>query len=372
MRTLLPFCLGLLLTLPILSTSAQPAAEPDLSLRVGGTAQVRASYAHEDLDARSRLGFGVRRLRLRLYAGVGSRFDVFVQGEGARADVSILDLRLTYRLSSRLQLRGGRMIMAQPAAFGLTLHYLIDALERSVIGGEWAKRTVGADGRDFGMEAIWTAPRWTARLALHNGDGDWDRVRGNFREDIGPGSATRETDRTGAAVSGALLIHPLDGAVEIGTFVGVNHARGAATAHAGYGRAYTTAALHAYWGARPGSQPVRLKADVIGIWYETLDAAATDEAAHAETVVGAAMLGAARVHRGAEVFVRTEVLDTNTTDDAPACMFVSTGISVSPSALRGGAFERERLTLAWTGRFTDSDRHHLDAYGLALQAQVVF
>ena len=53
-------------------------------------------------------------------------------------------------------------------------------------------------------------------------------------------------------------------------------------------RAYGTASAHLYWGERPGSQPVRLKLDAVGIRYQ-------EAADVTQRSVGVSGFGAVRV-----------------------------------------------------------------------------
>ncbi len=334
-----------------------------LALQVGGTAQVRATYAHDDLAASNRVGFGVRRLRLRLKASWGERVAFFIQGEGANAEFRVLDLALEYRLSSALQLRAGRILGARPAA--LASHTKIDAIDRPVSVGEWAKRTVGADAHDFGIEARWTQPQGHIRAFLHNGDGHWGRARGNFREEVGVGSTTRGIDQTGLAATIEAAYRPQAVAgLEIGGFAGRNTTRNPNTAHNDMGRAYTTYGAHLYWGATPGSQPLRLKVDFLGLDYETPAAQGNFQ----QQVQGLSVFAASRLFRGSEVFARYEHFDPNTTHGGDDHTFLTLGASISPSAWRGLPYHQERITLAWTTRLDPV----APSYGLVLQAQFVF
>lgn len=379
-RILLLFVAAFLLpgTLPMTARGQAPSGRPSvlasdpIGLTLGATAQVRASFAHDNPSSASRVGFGIRRLRLRLKTTVGDRLSFSVQGEGANADFKILDLAVEYRLSSALRVRAGRIISAQPAGAALTSHTKIDAIDRPVSAGEWSKRTLGADGRDFGIEARLDLTRWHFRAFVHNGDGDWGRARGNFREEVGLGDATQGIHRTGLAATLAATYQPVFAAdLEVGGFVGANASRNANTAYEDIGRSYATYGAHLYWGALPGSRPFRLKADLMGLRYETL-AAALREASlpYEQHLRGLSLLAAGRVFRAGEVFARYEHFDPNIHAANADYAFVTLGASFSPSALRGDAYHKERLTLAWTTRLDHAT--NAPAYGLVLQAQLVF
>lgn len=340
------------------------------SLEVGGTAQVRAAYARDAAITARRLGFGIRRLRVRLRASMGERLAFFVQADGASADFQVLDLALEYRPAAAVQMRAGRIISARPAGFNS--HMRIDAVDRPITIGEWAKRTIGADGHDFGLDVQVSGKRGFLRAFLHNGDGDWGRTRGNFREEVGMGDATRGIDQTGlaATVDAAYKPTAVPG-LEVGGFGSINTARNPNTAYQEVGRSYATYGAHAYWGAAPGSQSVRLKADLVAIRYETLAAALLEAPVdYRQRMLGASVMGAARVFQSGEVFARYERFDSNTFSASDAYTFTTLGVSFSPSALRGQGYHRERITLAWTTRFDDGTK--IASHGLVVQAQVAF
>ena len=319
----------------------------DVRLSVSGTLQTRASVgwlANTNTD-RSRLGFGVRRARLRVRAGVGPKAGAYVQLGGASGEAFVLDALAFYDLSERVQVRLGRLVSAQPRAFQLTSHTRIDAVARAAIARRWARATIGSDGRDFGMDLRYRTEQAEAFIFLHNGDGSWNRLRGNVRDDV-LGDPTRGLDRTlgDLAASAAINVTPaaLSG-VEVGGFVGYNGSQNPNTEIDGIGRNYVSYAAHLYWGADPGSQPVRLKADVIGITYEEIGS-------NQQSVLGVALTGALQLHRAAELFGRAERYDPELDTDDDGDFFFDAGISLSLSALRGKPFYAERLTLGYSGR----------------------
>lgn len=365
-----------LFTLPTAAQDAGPpvtAAGPDLSVQLGGLTQVRAAYTRARTTGIERIGFGVRSMRLNLRADAGERVRLFAQGEAAGGTFTLIDIDLGYRLSPHLSLHAGRLIMTQPAGFALTPQSGVDATDRSVTAVEWGGRTIGPDGRDFGVEARLSYPRARFRLAFQNGDGSWDRLRGNFRDDVGTDAAP-SADRTGGAVGfGAAVGRGGADGVELGGYAGYSTARGPNTALAGVGRSYTTAAMHLYRGAMPGSRRWRVKAEALAVWYEALPAETSGfDAAWRQRLVGASALGAVRLHRAAEVFGRAEWLDLDTPGADDPCSFLTLGASFSPSAWRGLPYARERLTLAWTSRCLTGGLVPVEAYGLTVQAQVVF
>jgi hypothetical protein len=346
---------------------AVESSEPVVRLNLGGTLQARLGYGHIEIEGADndldRLVFGLRRARLRADVRVGPYAGAFVQVDGATGTVQGVDAYVYYHLNERVRLRLGRLVSAQPRAAFLTPHTRLDALDRAAIAERWAAATLGPDGRDFGLDARYLLARGDILLFLHNGDGSWDRLRGNFRDGISGGQATGGADRTSMAVSLYGRYEPTFlGDLDVGAFLGYN-ARSTLDAPAGFrGRGYASSALHAYWGAEPGSRPFRVKADLITTRYEALDGVDPDE----RLVVGLALLGAMRLRPDTELFARYETYDP----DADADRFVTAGASFSLSALLGRPYYQERVTLAYSLLLPG------DAAGaqslVALQAQIVF
>ncbi len=355
----------------------------DADFTFGATFQGRFSYgwrADGVAEDPERLGFGLRRVRLR-GAAVFGRPGAYVQVGAVGAAVEPLDAYAFYAITPRLQVRLGRFAPAQPRAYQLTSHTRIDALERAVIANRWGENTLAYGGRDFGLDLLYEADRATLQLTLHNGTGSWDRLFGNFRSGIR--MPTDGGDGTGMAASlyGAYRPAMLSD-LEVGAYVGYNAAEPPSTRvesgfFEGTPRSYVSYSGHLYWGAIPGSRPVRLKLDVIGIRYEALTvpptvyllpgAQLTDAEQH---VLGLSLLGAVRVHPSAEVFARIEQYDANMNADGRRTRYLTAGGSFSLSALRGGPYRAQRLTLAYGAAFPEGAgaRRHL----LALQLQLVF
>lgn len=349
-----------------LAAQAQPHSETDPHLQLRGAAQLRASYLEE--GGAQRYGLGLHRFRLTLDARLPHRLALTAQAELAGTSVSPVDLFLSYRLTDRLSVRAGRFAVAQPAAAVLTSSTQIDVTARTVAARDWAARTIGSDGRDFGVEARYRSPALDARLAYHNGDGSWSRVRGNVREDAALGDVTRGGETRGLAVSAAASVTPpaVPG-LDFGGYVSRNASRNPNTALDEQGRALTATAAHLYWGRRPGSQPVRLKADVLAVRY---DAVATPAGAYQQTRWGASLLGALRPVAWAEAFARGEIFEADPPGGPDRATFVTAGASVSPSARAGRGFERVRLTAAWTRRLERDAA--AAATSAVLQLQVLF
>lgn len=384
MATLRRTLLFLALLTPILF-SGPARAQVDPAFSLGTTFQGRFSYGwHEETaatDAQERLGFGIRRARLRGEAIFGS-LGAYGQVDAAGSSVTLLDAYLLYAPTGRLQLQLGRLIPAQPRALQFTSHTRMDSFERAAIALRWDDGTLGSSGRDFGLSLQYSAPRADLILSLHNGDGDWSSLRGNVRPGLA-GDVTGGADNAGMAVSlyGAYQPAAFPG-VEAGGFLGYNAAKNPSTEvsegfFAGTPRTYTSYAGHLYWGAHPGSQPLRLKADLIGIRCETLTVPPTvdlppgtqimDDEQH---VLGLSLLGAARFHRAGELFGRIERFDPNTDTDENATHYLTFGANFSLSALYGQPYRNQRLTLAYgtvLPEASGSPNQHL----IALQLQLV-
>lgn len=366
-------------------TTDAKAARPDVDLSIGGTLQPRLSHGRFDPsgdgDDRDRTGFGIRRARLITTATLAERAGVSFQFGAAGTSAVLLDAELFYDATEALRLRAGRFTPAQPRAFQPTGHRDIDLVARAAIAQRWGGGTLANDGRDFGVEARYETDRATARFTLHNGDGSWDRALGNVRPDI-VGDPTGGTDTRGIAASGYATWRPaaLPG-VEVGGYAGYNGARNQATIPPGGGsaappgagrsetdtRPYASYSGHLYWGAEPGAQPVRLKADVIGTRYGAFSSGTGSN--YDQHALGASLLGAVGLFdQSAELLARYERYDAFTGRSGTATDYLSAGASLSVSALRGRPYERLRVTGAYSTRMDDEHNPHL----FVVQAQIVF
>lgn len=340
-----------------------------LQLRAGGTAQARGAYAQQRQPKEDRSGVGVRRVRGLLWASLFERGSLFLQLSGDDgAALTFLDAAVSLHPHRKLRLRIGRFIAAQPAAFGFTIHQEVDGLDRAIVAREWAARTIGADGRDFAAELRWTpVPSIELRLAAHNGDGNWNRDRGNFRDEVGVESEIADAPFLAAGSAYAAWLPSK--AWSIGAYLSYNAARSPTTARDGQGRRYTAYATHAYYGVRPGSQRWRAKFDLIGMHFER--SLRTDGQRLDEHFLGASALLAHLPWRALECFTRIEWIDTALgSRPGPRRTFASAGAHLSSSALRGLNFAQERLTLDYTTRFDAGEG--LAEHQVALQAQLAF
>ena len=352
---------ALLLAAPPAGAQQRIALAPDIDLAISGGLQPRASVGVEDADGddRTRYGFGIRRARIQarvLYRDLaGVEYDV----EGGSGTVQSVDLFAFANLSETVQARAGYFPVAQPRGGILTPYTVIDAVDRATIVERWFAGTIGGDGRDLGADLTYADDRAVVTVALHNGAGTYGRAAGNFREGIsGPDVVNGpETDGLALTAAASYVIGP---GVEVGAFAGVNGANPARTDRGDGGRDYATGGAHVYWGAVPGSQPVRLKVDALAIGYE-------DDALGEQDVLGLSALGAVGVLGAGEVFARAERFWTDA--DADPDDYLTAGLSYSPSAARGGPYRRARLTLAYQYR----DGEGLpDAHLVILQGQLAF
>jgi len=358
-------CLFLVFVLVPVEALAQETAldqsGEDVSFRVTGGLQPRISYGFEEgAEANSdRVGFGLRRGRIDATVTVGDHMGINYDMDFGRGTLNTVDLFGFYRLNDNLRFRVGFFAHAQPRAYVLTSFVRLDGLERSAIAERWARATTGSSGRDFGVDVTFDAPSTTFIFGIHNGDGNFST--GNYRQ-----SVSRLNGEAGLGI-GALayslyINHDLLPGVEVGGFARFNGARNNNTAVStdGPGRDYVSWSSHLYWGANPGSQPFRLKLDVIGLHYEAIGATAQ------ENRVGFALTGAVRFLRFGELYARLEHAD-----ELRDKQFFATGISYSLSARKGLPYYRHRITLGYQGGFQDSIGGN-DQHLIVLQSQVVF
>lgn len=333
---------------------------PDISFAIGGSFQTRVSYLRSEepggvIDA---TGFGVRRARLVYRVNIGDRWGLNFQNELTGVAPSLIDLFVTYRINDRLSLRTGRLPDAQPRAYLLSPYPLSDSFDRANIARRWGAATIGNDGRDFGLSAHYETETSRLLVFLHNGDGGWSSSKTSSVI-----SGPRADDRPGVALSIYGEHRPASwDNIEVGAFVGYNAEKPDRT----NGRNYTSYAAHVYYGRVPGSQPLRLKLDVIGVAYEEASAAAPDQ-----HTLGVNLLAATLVNQNLEAFAQLErrYFDVQNVSDSES--FVTVGLNASASADLPGTFNNQRLTLAYEYLTTDlasvDERH-----SVVLQLQLVF
>jgi len=340
-RSLPPWLASIALSCAILLSSAPALAQnvstsrSSVTIEFSGQIQPRLSYGWVE-NGNDRLGYGLRRARLATTATLNDQAGVYLRFNAGAGNVAGVDAYAFYN-SGAWRFRAGRFAGPQPRAFNLTSSQRIDAIDRAAVSERWGQRTIGSDGRDFGVAAQWQRPQTTWALMVSAGDGSWDRARGLYRESISSGDVTRGGDQAGLAVTLATQHQStrLNGLV-YGAFAGVNTAESPTTD----GRTYSTYGAHLYYGANPGSQPLRAKLDVIGLRFEEVGDVR-------ESSLGVSLLGAARIHEAAEVYARYEHDDLTGTIDQT--QFVTGGASLSLSRLRNAAapYHHERVTLGY-------------------------
>ena len=335
----------------------------DISLGIGGTIQPRVTYTSDEND---RVGFGLRRMRLRLYTDIGDQLGVFLQMEGSGANASLLDVRGEYYVHDHLTLRAGRFVGTQPRAYARTSHAQIDAIDRPAISDMWARMTIGADGRDYGIEALWNSPQWEIRGFLHNGYNGW-----NFRRGASHDPVDDRVSTDGFAFSASATHWPGErDELELGAYASVNTSQNPLTEIGGTGRNYYSYSANAYWGPRPGEQPLRLKADFIGVSYQEVEPHGVHH------YLGGSLFGAALLASHIELFAMGEYWfnDLGEDSDSMKQIFLTAGGSYSFSALQDRPFFMNRLILAYNIRTQPSDSIDFDdpAHVLMLQAQFYF
>jgi len=351
------------------SADARPftASSDELKITVGGALQPRVSYGIDDESATDRFGFGLRRARLRAsatWANVVLGFDVDLSA------MAPFDLHVGLTPAEGWHVRVGYFAGAQPRGLIPTGLAVIDGVDRSAILERWARLTIGGAGRDVGADVTYANRYVTASLWLHSGYGGFARGVANVLQSPSGHAAAGADERSGFALSGALAFTPQDG-LEIGGFASHNTAGGAPVAFpAGFERTVTSWSAHAYYGPKPGSQFLRLKAEVVGLSV-TGDAGGPAVATGPPPEVDLSHIGAAGtaalglIPHG-EIFGRFEVFDED--DGGDLTRYLEAGIMFSLSAMDDGPFDRERLTLSYGNAVRGADTDHF----AVLQGQWLF
>ena len=319
---------------------AQVVLAPGLTLVPSGGLQPRASVGVDGARDEARVGFGLRRARIQAQLRYRDRLGVEYDVEAGSGVVQSVDLFAFADLSDRVQVRVGYLPGAQPRSNIPTPYFLIDAVDRAAVAERWAAGTIGGAARDVGLDVRYLGERAQLELFVHNGTGSLARATGNFSESISAPSVLGGPETPGLAVTAAATAFAGSG-VEAGAFGGVNGAEGERTARFGEGRSYATGGAHLYWGAVPGSQPVRVKVDALGVFYEEVGGVRQD-------AVGVSAFGAVRVLGAGEAFARAERFWEDA--DAGGDDHLTAGLSYSPSAARGLDYHRARVTLAYSYR----------------------
>lgn len=368
---------------PVHAQDEEPARASDktVGLLFSASIHARASYGWDnDLD-KDRLGVGVRRARFRSEFIFTPRTSLTLQFESSDRSLTAQDVFLAYQVNDALRMRFGRFLVPQPRSFIFTPQSRLDGVDRAAIGEIWGRHTVGEVGRDFGIDATWQNTTTTLQLAVSNGDGSWDRLQSNYRATISSGNPTDGVDRTAINVGASAIVKPtaLQG-IETGAYAAYNTSRNPNTVASpgGAGRTYASYGAHLYWGAEPGSQPIRLKADLMTIRYETIrvgQPGAVEDFSFGQRELGLALTAAICPTRYIDLYSRVEQYRPTTRDRIArpdldvTDTFFSGGFSLSPSALRGGPFYRERFSLVYNNLYPDGSGHR-SKHQIVFQAQL--
>lgn len=342
-------------------------AGEDVSLRLGLTLQPRFTYTLEANDSESleRLGFGVRRFRFRTYAGFGDDFKLFAQLEGAGTSAQVLDLRAEYNPVTNLWIRVGRFAGAQPRSMAFTLHSEIDMVDRAAIADFWARNSIGADARDYGIELLYRPAKTEYRVFIHNGDN-----RNNIR--TGPaddGMAENRNDK-GMAISTSIRYFPSnDVHTDLGGYFSINTSKNNYSIHPsmpGMGRSFVSASLHGYRGTFAGHFPFRVKFDAILIKYaeQTQNTLTIDQ-----TFTGVSLFGGYLVRPDTEIMLRAERLDRDANVSDNEALIFSTGVTYSFSAARNKSFLGQKISAVYT--YKDDSHLQKITQSVVIQLQIL-
>lgn len=331
----------------------------DATLSLTGGIQPRAGFGIEEADDTQRLGLGVRRARLQfrltLLNRVGMEYDV----DTTPGDLRSVDLFAFYDISETVQLRAGRLPPAQARGFIPTSYTRIDAVDRSPTDERWAAGTLGSSGRDIALDLTAELGRTEVQVTLHNGTGGFSRDTDNFRESGSASSVTRGADATALALS-ASAHHGGPAGLSFGGFASGNARGNDQTMLGDIPRSYISAGTHLYYGERPGSQPLRVKAEAVATQYEAIDG-------FRQRSAGMGVLGAARAFGHGEVFVRGDRFWGNVDDRGE--LYGTIGASYSPGAALGRDYRDLRITTSYlVRRSADGEVGHL----IKLQGQIIF
>lgn len=296
MKHLLPICAAIVLIAFLSTTYSQD--KPDVKVRVGGTIQAMFSSAQTNSDT-SQVGFGLRRVRGRLYTTLSKHLKGFVQFEMTK--FKLLDARIDYIINKAAQFRVGRFKVAGVRSGGLTSHTKIDIIERPVSAQKWGAMTIGSDYRDYGVAFLGTTNGFSYNFTIHNGNGAVN-IKASHK-------TTARIQNASFAFSGMTSYKPpkVKG-LELGGYYGV-----------GNNTFNDYNAYNAYLYYQPG--PFRFKGEYIGVINKNglVDI----------TTAGYYLFGAYKVAKNIELLSRWERYDKNTDVSNDAETFTTFGFAYS-------------------------------------------
>jgi hypothetical protein len=255
------------------------------SLKINGTIQAVGSYAQTSTDT-NQVGFGLRRVRVRLTANFSDHIKGFVQYE--MTSFSLLDARIEYIFTPKVQIRVGRFVGAGLRAAGLTSHYDIDIIERVNSALIWAKKGIGTDYRDYGAEIIAKTGDFTGRLWVHNGLGSKNIVPSERA------TATIKNEEFAVTGMGIFMPKSIKG-LELGGHIGVGNSN--------LDRNYIDYSGFIYYEPKP----IRLKAEFVTLIEN--NAKNTVNGPADLIFLGYYLFGAYRVAKNYELLGRFEIVD---------------------------------------------------------------
>ncbi len=224
-----------------LSTIALAQTSPELKWKVGGTIQAMGSYAQTNGDT-AQIGIGLRRVRLKTSFRYGN-VSAFIQYSAKNN--SVVDARMTYKLSNVVNIRVGKFVGASIRAGSLTPHPKIDIVERPMSAQMWASKTVGSDYRDYGVSTFGKVGFFNYNLTLHNGKGTTNIIASHKK--------TATFINSSMAISGMIFFKPKSvKGLEAGGYYGIGNANI---------NEYSSYNAYVYW--QPN--PIRIKVEVIGL-----------------------------------------------------------------------------------------------------------
>ncbi|MCH8941129.1 MAG: hypothetical protein IIA48_01615 [Bacteroidetes bacterium] len=272
--------------------------KPDIKVRVGGTVQAMVSSAQTNTDT-SQVGFGLKRIRGRLYTTFSKNIKGFIQFE--MTSFKLLDARIEFIINKAAQFRVGRFKVAGVRAGGLTSHTKIDIVERSVSAQKWGLMTIGADYRDFGVAFLGTSNGFSYNLTLHNGNGAVNLKASQ--------KTTASVQNTSFAFSGMTSYKPQKvKGLELGGHYGVGNSTF---------NDYNAYSAYLYY--EPGS--FRFKGEYIGVKNKN--------GPFDITTAGYYFFGAYKVAKNVELLGRWERYDKNTDVSNDAETFTTFGFAYS-------------------------------------------
>jgi len=131
-----------------------------------------ANSAENSDDDATQVGFGLKRARFALKHAEGDFYgNVLMETAGGRG--SIMDAYINWQINEMFSLRAGRFVGTGSQAGSLTSPVVLDFVDYNLVGANWNRGTVGADGRTVGAQVTVQPTKMISLMAnFHNGTGD--------------------------------------------------------------------------------------------------------------------------------------------------------------------------------------------------------